>query len=150
MKIKTVHITLVLTGLIILAGVCVYATLPWLVDAYIDAATVPLGNNGRYVILVLMYMVGIPVLTLLCSGFKMLLNIAAERSFIRQNVTLFNLISLCSCISGLMFLAATFFLNSVFPVIIFVVFLLLGLFAKIFSTLFSAAMAYKEENELTI
>lgn len=150
MKIKIVHITLFFTSLIILAGVCVYATLPWLVDAYIDNAAVPMTDNGRKVILVLMYFVGIPVLTLLCAGFKMLLNIAKERPFIRQNVFLFNLIGICSALSGLMFLIATFFLHSVFPVVIFVIFLLLGLFAKIFATLFSAAIKYKEENELTI
>ena len=150
MKLKIAPITLVLTGLIIAVGVVVYAAIPWLLDAYIKAASVPFPQNTRNTMLTLLYFVGIPVLAMLCCGFRISYNISKERSFIKENVKLMNIISICSASAGVMFFIVMFFLHSIFPVVIFVIFAILALFTRIFAQLFASAIAYKEENELTI
>lgn len=140
----------ILLGVVFLAGVVIYATLPSIVRWYIRNAQVEMAPDSYEVIISLLYCVGIPVLALLALAFTLALNITNGRAFVKQNTVLLNLISLCAIIIGLMFFVAMFFLNSVFPIIIFTVFLLLALLTKLFASLFKTAIQYKEENDLTI
>ncbi len=140
----------VIISIIILAGICVYATLPWLVRRYVDAADVRLSANSYEVMLSLLYCVGIPVLVLLALALLLTVNISRGSAFVRQNTVCLNLISLCSVIIGVMFFVAMFFLNSIFPIIIATIFVLLAILTKVFADLFRAAIQFKEENELTI
>jgi|GEM_PF-924340 len=140
----------VLISVIILAGICVYATLPWLVRHYVDAADVRLAADSYEVMLSLLYCVGIPVLMLLGLALLLTVNISRGKSFVKQNTLCLNLIALCSVIIGIIFFVAMFFLNSIFPIIIATVFVLLAILTKVFADLFRAAIQYKEENELTI
>lgn len=150
-RIRTVGIiSSVVISVIILAGIVVYATLPWIVRSYVQAADVKLAPNSYEVILSLLYCVGIPVLALLGLALLLTVNISRGQAFVRQNTLYLNLISVCSLIIGVMFAVAMFFLHSVFPVIIAVVFVLLAVLTKVFADLFRVAIHYKEENELTV
>lgn len=139
-----------LLGLLIAAGIVVYVNLPVIVRTYIRGASVDMAPNSYRVILTLLYCVGVPVLALLGMALLLTINISRGQAFVKQNTVCLNLISLCALIIGLMFLAAMFSLNSIFPIIIFVVFLLLAILTKVFAGLFKTAIQYKEENELTI
>lgn len=143
-------ISSVIIGLIILAGIVVYATLPWLVRGYVDEAGVKLAPNSYEVMLSLLYCVGIPVLALLGLALLLTVNISRGKAFVCQNTLCLNLISLCSLIIGVMFFVAMFFLSSIFPIIIATIFVLLAILTRVFADLFRTAIHYKEENELTI
>lgn len=140
----------VIIAIIIIAGIVVYAALPWLVRGYVDAASVKLAPNSYEVILSLLYCVGIPVLALLGLALLLTVNISRGKAFITQNALCLSLISLCSLVIGVMFFVAMFFLSSIFPIIIAAIFVLLAMLTKVFADLFRTAIHYKEENELTI
>ena len=143
-------ISSVIITIIILAGICVYATLPWLVRGYVSAADIKLNPNSYEVMLSLLYCVGIPVMVLLGLALTLTVNISRGKAFVRQNTMCLNLISLCSLIIGIMFFVAMFFLSSIFPIIIATVFILLAILTKVFADLFRTAIQYKKENDLTI
>jgi len=67
-------ISSVIITIIILAGICVYATLPWLVRGYVSAADIKLNPNSYEVMLSLLYCVGIPVLVLLGLALTLTVN----------------------------------------------------------------------------
>ncbi len=140
----------VFIAVIMLAGMVVYATLPWLVRRYVEAAGVKLAPNSYEVILSLLYCVGIPVLALLGLALLLTVNISRGRAFVLQNARCLSFISLCSLVIGLMFFVAMFFLSSIFPIIIATIFVLMAILTKVFADLFRTAIHYKEENELTI
>ena len=150
-RIRTLGIlSSIIITIIIIAGVCVYATLPWLVRGYVNAADVKLAEDSYEVMLSLLYCVGIPVLMLLGLALMLTVNISRGKAFVRQNTLCLNLIALCSVIIGAMFFVAMFFLNSIFPIIIATVFVLLAILTKVFADLFHTAIQYKKENDLTI
>lgn len=150
-RIRTLGIlSSIIISIIILAGICVYATLPWLVRGYINAANVAMSPNSYEVMLSLLYCVGIPVLMILSLALMLTVNISRGKAFMRQNALCLNLIALCSLIVGAMFFVAMFFLSSIFPIIIATIFVLLSILTKVFADLFRAAIQYKKENDLTI
>jgi len=150
-RIRTVGIiSSVIITIIIIAGICVYAMLPWLVKGYVKAADVKLAADSYEVMLSLLYCVGIPVLLLLGLALLLTVNISRGKAFVRQNTTYLNMIALCSLVIGIIFFVAMFFLSSIFPIIIATIFVLLAILTKVFADLFRTAIYYKKENDLTI
>ncbi|MBQ9993294.1 MAG: DUF2975 domain-containing protein [Clostridia bacterium] len=137
-------------GVIFLAGIAVYATLPWIVNFYMSNSYAQIELRYYNTILSMLYCVGLPVLALLMLAFLLTLNITKGRSFVRQNALYLNLISVCSLVAALVFFVFMFFMYSIFPIVLFTIFVLLAILTKVFADLFKTAIKYKEENELTI
>lgn len=149
-SIKLEHIATALVALLTAAGTVVYIALPWLVEAYVNARSVSLKPESYNTILSSMYCAGVPVLAMLVLVLLLSINICKGQAFIMKNVSYLNIISICSLVAGIVFFVSMFFLNSIFPAIIFVIFVLFAIFVKVFANLFKTAILYKEENELTI
>lgn len=149
-RIKLEHIATILVGLLTAIGTVAYISLPWIVEAYVNARSVSLKPESYNTILSSMYCAGVPVLAMLVLVLMLSINICKEQAFIMTNVRYLNLISICSLVAGIVFFVSMFFLNSIFPCIIFVIFVLFSAFVKVFANLFKTAIVYKEENELTI
>lgn len=149
-SIKLEYIATALVALLLTAGVAVYISLPWIVEAYVNARSVSLKPESYNTILSAMYCAGVPVIAMLVLVLLLSVNICKGQAFIMKNVGYLNIISICSFAAGIVFFVSMFFLNSIFPIIIFVIFLLFAVFVKVFANLFKTAILYKEENELTI
>lgn len=154
-KFRLVYLADAMLGLLILCGVGIYAALPWVLQAYInysyiDRGIAALPPETYNTMLAILYASGIPAITLLVFAFVITMNITRNRPFIMQNARVLNWMGLCAVIISIIFFIGSFFLLSVFPIIICVIFLLLAVLAKVFAELFRTAVLYKEENDLTI
>lgn len=150
-KIGLARVSSIVIGLIIIAGICVYIGLPYIVKLYAQHAHIEsVAISSQKAIMAILYVSGIPVIALLTISFLMTLNIGRGQAFVKVNVTYLNLISLMAVLLAVIFAVGYFFLNSVFPIIIAIVFLLLAVLTKVFADLFKKAIEYKTENELTI
>lgn len=154
-KFRLVYLADAMLGLLILCGVGIYAALPWVLNAYIgyayiDRGAAALPTEIYNAMLAVLYCSGIPAITLLVFAFVITMNITRNRPFIMQNARALNRMGLCAIIISIVFFVGSFFLLSVFPIIICVIFLLLAVLAKVFAELFRTAVLYKEENDLTI
>lgn len=154
-KFRLVYLADAMLGLLILCGVGIYAALPWVLDAYIkysytDKGIAVLLPEIYNAMLTILYFSGIPAIALLVFAFVITMNITRNKPFIMQNARSLNWMGLCAVIISIVFFIGSFFLLSVFPIIICVIFLLLAVLAKVFAELFRTAVLYKEENDLTI
>lgn len=150
-KLGLARFSSVIIALITAAGIAVYVCLPSLVGFYVDHAHIEgMRVSSKEAIMALLYTAGVPVLALLVLSFLMTLNISRGKAFVRVNVVYLNLISLLAVFIAAAFAVGYFFMNSVFPIIIAVMFLLLAVLTKVFADLFKTAIVYKQENELTI
>lgn len=154
-KFRLVYLADIMLGLLILCGVGIYAALPWVLDAYIkysyiDRGIAVLQPEVYSTMLIILYCSGIPAIALLVFAFVITMNITRNKPFIMQNARSLNWMGLCSVLISAVFFVGSFFLLSVFPIIICVIFLLLAVLAKVFAELFRNAVLFKEENDLTI
>jgi len=149
-KIKMAVVADVMLALLIVCGIVVYAALPWLMELYFQTSTIYLLGKTYIAIMVLMYASGIPAITLLVLALRLMVNITRGEAFVRKNAHLLGQMGICALVISGLFLIGSFFINSIFIAVVCVVFLLLAVLAKVFRELFSKAIDYKEENELTI
>lgn len=143
-------VSLVLLSGIIVTGVLVYVNLPTVVDLYIDHSNVEIAQRTYNIMLPVLYCVGVPIIGILAAAWLLMLNVAKGKPFVRANVIFLRVMSLLSLISGLIFILPIFLLTSIYPIILFVVFVLLAIIGLVFADLFRVAIKYREENELTI
>ena len=149
-KFRMVVLADVMLAMLIVCGIVVYAALPWLLKLYFAGTTIYLLKKTYIAIMVLLYAVGIPAITLLMLALRLTVNITRGESFVRRNARILRQMGICAVVISILFFAGSFFVQSIFVVVVGVVFLLLAVLAKVFHELFVAAIDYKEENELTI
>jgi hypothetical protein len=142
MRNKAVKLTLVAVGLCILAAVGAAIAMPWLVKWYISWPT------GRTAILIAYYACLPFALTALVCLWKLLRNISAERVFLEANSRLMAVVSWCCVGVALVTLAAFRW----YPPLIFITLSMAFLFliVRVVRNCFIAAIALKEENDLTV
>ena len=142
MRNKAVKLTLVAVGLCILAAVGAAIAMPWLVKWYISWPT------GRTAILIAYYACLPVALTALVCLWKLLRNISAERVFLEANSRLMAVVSWCCVGVALVTLAAFRW----YPPLIFITLSMAFLFliVRVVRNCFIAAIALKEENDLTV
>lgn len=150
LRINLSHMACLFISLIILAGLVVYVTLPWLVDWYIDSTAVEISQSTHRVMISMLYSIGIPVFITLGMAWLLTMNISRGKSFVKNNVTCLRVISVASLVIAVMVQFFSTFLKSFFPFIITIIFVLLALLCAVFANLFQAAIRYKEENDLTV
>lgn len=134
----------------LVVGVAVYAMLPQVVNVYVKGADVAVRQEIIDSIMPVLYSAGIPVLAMLTLSLLMMFNIAKGKAFCKQNVLYLRLISLSGLLLALIFIYPIFTMNSIYPIVIFVVFIVLAVVSLVFADLFATAVRLKEENELTI
>lgn len=143
-------IAIVLLVITLLVGAAVYIMLPRVVSFYVRFADLAVRQHVIDTITPVLYIVGIPVLATLALALLMMINIAKGKAFVKTNVTYLKLISLCALVTGLIFIYPMFTMDSIYPIVLFVVFIILSICCLVFSELFRTAIRIKEENELTI
>lgn len=134
----------------LVVGIAVYAMLPQVVNVYVKGADVAVRQEIIDSIMPVLYSAGIPVLAMLTLSLLMMFNIAKGKAFCKQNVLYLRLISLSGLLLALIFIYPIFTMNSIYPIVIFVVFIVLAVVSLVFADLFATAVRLKEENELTI
>lgn len=144
------HMACFFISLIMLAGLVIYVTLPWLVDMYIDHTAVEISQSTHRVMISMLYSIGIPVFVTLAMAWLLTMNISRGKSFVKNNVTYMRVVSVASLVIAVLVQVFATFLKSFFPFIITIIFLLLALLAAVFANLFQTAIKYKEENDLTV
>lgn len=150
MQFNLSHMACFFISLIILAGLVIYVTLPWLVDMYIDHTAVEISQSTHRVMISMLYTIGIPVFVTLAMAWLLTMNISRGKSFVKNNVIYLRVVSVASLVIAVLVQFFATFLKSFFPFIITIIFLLLALLAAVFANLFQTAIKYKEENDLTV
>lgn len=143
-------VAIVLLAVTIIVGTIVYVCLPKVVNLYVNVADLSVRQFVIDTITPVLYIVGIPVLAMLVFALLMMINIAKEKAFYRKNVIYMRLMALCSLVIALVFIYPMFVMNSVYPIVLFVMFLLITVIILVFAEVFRAAIRIKKENELTI
>lgn len=139
-----------LIGVTLVVGVFVYATLPAVVELYLKNTNVLMAERTHNIMMPVLYCAGIPILLILVGALLISVNVSRGKPFTMQNVIFLNAMSVCSFCVSAVFTVPVFLLSSFFPIVIFVVFILLAVMALMFADLFKTAIRIKTENELTI
>lgn len=134
----------------LVVGIVVYVMLPDVVNIYVKGADVAVRQEIIDSIIPVLYAAGIPVLSMLTLSLLMMFNIAKGKAFTKINVHYLRFISLSSILLAVIFCYPIFTMNSIYPIVIFVVFVVLSIITLVFADLFATAVRIKEENELTI
>ncbi len=134
----------------LVVGIVVYVMLPDVVNIYVKGADVAVRQEIIDSIIPVLYAAGIPVLSMLTLSLLMMFNIAKGKAFTKINVQYLRFISLSSILLAVIFCYPIFTMNSIYPIVIFVVFVVLSIITLVFADLFATAVRIKEENELTI
>ncbi len=124
-------------------------TLPW---------TIPLVTGrhpGEELFLYEKYMAvllasGVVAELVLWQAHGIMRNVNRGRAFCADTVRRLRVLGI-ECLSlGVAYAAVTFFVTKIFMVVVLLVFVIVGMILLVFSELFRQAVAYKEENDMTI
>lgn len=139
----------ILLLILLVAGALIYLTIPLWLKGYLDWREVTSESYYRSMLL-LLYLAGIPAMAILWQAKRLVHNVNNKQAFIKQNARYLFWIGVSSALIALLFIVFIPQILSIFSVVIVIVFILLSLIGFILAELFSIAVRYKEENELTI
>ncbi len=135
--------------LLLIAGAVIYATIPFWLKGYLDWRKVE-SVQYYYDMLLLLYLAGIPAMAILWQSWRLMRNVNKGKAFLRENARYLFWIGVSSAVISLLFIIFIPHILSIFSVVIVIIFILLSLIGFVLSELFTIAVRYKEENELTI
>jgi len=123
-------------------------TLPWLLKAYEGYDS----NYHAVYLLVLPVFIVSGILSLLIIGQlrRMMATVLADDCFQPANVTSLRLMGTYSFLIAAVYAIRIFVYPTLSVAVIIIVFLVAGLFSKVLAQVFARAVAYKNENDLTI
>lgn len=135
--------------LIFIGGIGILLSLPISLKWYLDSMYTQTSEN-YYFLLGFLFVTGIFALVVVNEIRKLLKNLNKKNPFIMDNVKSLNYIAI-SCLSiAVCYIIKIFFYNSFLTIIVTMVFIIAGFFSIILAEVFTQAIIYKEENELTI
>ncbi len=135
--------------LIFIGGCLIFLTLPFCLKWYLEFSNIY--TTSSYIkILIILYTSGILALGIVYYTIKLLKNVNKNKPFIKENVKILKYISIFCLIIALIYIISIPIMKSVFTIILFMIFTIMGFMCNVLSTLFDKAIEYKEENELTI
>lgn len=124
-------------------------TLPWTIPLITGRhAGEPLFLYEKY--LVILFLSGLLAELLLWQARGMMHNINRGRAFCKDTVRRLHVMGWESLVMGGAYGVATFFVTKFFMVVVLVTFATVGMILLVFAELFRQAVAYKEENDMTI
>jgi len=135
--------------LILIGGCVIFITLPFCLKWYLEFSNIYTTSN--YIkILVILYTSGILALGIVNFTIKLLKNVNKNKPFLKENVKLLKNIGIFCLIIAVIYFISIPIIKSVFAIILFMIFTIMGFMCNVLSDLFDKAIDYKEENELTI
>ena len=143
---NSAKITLWINRLIGLALLVLIFTMPRLLDWYETAR--PLGSHAAQAIRIAFYCCCVPVAAALWDLDRLLRNILLSRVFVSGNVSCIRRIRWYCLATGLICLPAAFFYPPL--IFVFVIMVFLSLVVGVLSNVMHAAVALREENDLTV
>lgn len=130
-------------------GILVMIFLPFILNIYQKIWNIELGN--LYIpLLGIMYLSGVPAVILVYQFIRLFDSLKKDMPFVRENINYLKNASTCSLIIVIEYIIGIFLFKSIFVAIVIGVFLIAWLGLYILAELFKQAVAYKEENDLTI
>lgn len=135
--------------LLLVFGILVYLFLPWVVNIYSNMVHADFGIFYGW-ILGILYISGIPAIRMVYIFIQLFDSLKNNKPFQKENVTYLKRVSICSVMIAVIYCLGSFFFQSIFTIIIAGIFFIAWLGLYILAELFEQAVAYKEENDLTI
>lgn len=134
--------------IVFILGIGVILTLPWDLKWYL--ANFEVKQGVYYPMLVILYISGVLALIVVYKFTKLFKALSDNKPFIFENAKILKQISVCCLLISIVYIGGIFIFQSVFPAIIFMIFVIAWIGTYILSELFKQAVEYKEENDLTI
>lgn len=136
-------------GILMVVAAILMVTLPWSIPYVTDRHPGdPEGYYYRYMVVLIIS--GILAELILWQAKGIMRNVNAGNPFCRDTVRRLKVIGVECLVLGAFYGAAVFLVTKVFMIVVLVTFLVVGLSLLVFSELFRQAVAYKEENDMTI
>ena len=134
---------------IFIGGLTIFLSLPLCLKWYLEFSE---NYSEDYFLktLILLYVSGVLALAVLYLSIRLLNNINKTTPFNIENPKILKTIGVCSLLIAAIYFIAIFVIKSVFTIILFMIFVMLGFMAVILSEVFKKAIEYKEENDLTV
>lgn len=124
-------------------------TLPWTIPMVTDRLPgQPLYLYEKYMVILLL--AGLLAELVLWQARGIMRNVNRGCAFCTDTVRRLRIIAIECLTLGLAFAVATFFVTKFFMVVVLVTFITVGMILLVFAELFRQAVAYKEENDMTI
>lgn len=133
--------------IVLVLGIIIYITLPFLLNKYVEFFNPELNYNA---VLVILYTSGIPAIIIVYEFIKIFQTLKKDNPFVLENVKCFKIVSICSLIISIIYIVGIFFIFSFFEIIAIAIFIIAWLGTYVLSELLRKAIEYKEENDLTI
>jgi hypothetical protein len=138
----------VILEIVFILGIGVILTLPLDLKWYLNNFDVR--QDVYYPMLVILYISGALALIVVYKFTKLFKALRDNQPFIFENAKILKQISICCLLISVVYIGGIFVFQSVFPAIIFMIFVIAWIGTYILSELFKQAVEYKEENDLTI
>lgn len=129
-------------------GMVVTATLP--LTVYWIGNYIPALRRHYGEIVTIYFVLGVAALVIVGELRKLFGTVLAENCFVRENVASLRKMGNWSFFIALMSVVRSIVYTTVAMLLIILVFIIAGLFSKVLACVFDEAVAYKEENDLTI
>ena len=124
-------------------------TLPFIVDKYVEL-TGKIINDSLWV-KIFLYLTAIPFTALLIMVKKLVNNILRKDPFCQSSITALNITSICAFLDFILYAFGTaFLLKDLISLVFTIAAFMIGLTSLILSQIVKAALAIKQENDLTI
>ena len=127
----------------------IMATLPWTIPLITDR--VPGEANLLYEkYMVILLISGVMAELVLWQARGIMCNVNKGRAFCADTVRRLRVLGIECLVLGSLYAVATFFVTKIFMVVVLVTFAIVGMILLVFAELFRQAVAFKEENDMTI
>lgn len=148
-EMSILKLTKFLVDLVLFGGGILFVGLPYLVNLYLNKFNFYRIESYSF-LLVFLYITGAVVLYMVYEIRNILTSIKNAHPFTLDNVKSFKNICCCAGVTSIGYLVKIFMYNSIFTIIIFMVFIIVALFSLVLSHVFKQAYYVKMENDLTI
>ena len=130
--------------------VLIVAALPWVVEFYLKIDYGIYNAYARTVLLIVLYPCGISAFFVENELRRIFKTLEDKNPFIGQNVKSLNRMGFLMVAVFIMFIVKIIMLNTIMTMISALAFIVIALFCFILADVFKQAVAYKQENDLTI
>lgn len=139
-----------LLDIIYIGGILILLSLPYSLNWYLSLSGYSVSIQIFYFLLGLLIVTGILALIIVNEIKKIFKTLKRKDPFISANVTSLKRMGISAFLISLFYVFKIIFFNSFMTVIIIMVFIIAGFFSIILAEVFSQAVAFKEDNDLTI
>jgi len=141
----------VILYIVFIAGTALTATMPFMIDTYMKILYDAYEFREGYKLFITIFLMGVGVLGLfIVFELIVMLRTMLKNPFVKRNVRSLNIIGITAFITAALFFVKCFLYVTFLTLIFGICLVILGLFAFTLANLFSKAVEYKEENDLTI